>query len=63
MFAIINGIGGKEIFMLEEILSHYSSETLKKITSILDDGHDEIISVIERYYNEGDLLQILKTFE
>ena len=49
--------------MLEEILSHYSSETLKKITRILYDGHDEIISVIECYYNEGDLLQILKTFE
>ena len=63
MFAIINGIGGKVIFMLEEILSHYSSETLKKINRLLDDGHDEIISVIERYYNEGDLLQILKTFE
>lgn len=63
MFAIINGIGGKEIFMLKEILSHYSSETLKKINRLLDDGHDEIISVIECYYNEGDLLQILKTFE
>ena len=63
MFAIINGIGGKVIFMLEEILSHYSSETLKKINRLLDDGHDEIISVIEWQYDEENLLEILKIFK
>ena len=63
MFAIINGIRRKEIFMLEKVLNSCSYEVLKTINKLLDSGHNEIISIIKQQYNGANLEKILNRFE